>query len=201
MSEDPFENPPADPYALFDLWYAQAEGAEPADPNAMCLATAGADGMPDARMILMKGVDARGFTFYGNLESRKGRQLAENPKAALCFYWKSLGRQIRAQGPISPVATDEADAYFATRPKGSRVGAWASIQSRPMASRAEFERRIAEFGGKYPGEDVPRPPHWSGWRLAPERIEFWQAQEFRLHRRMAYGRDGSGGWRAELLYP
>lgn len=199
-----FENRPDDPYVLFDEWYAQAEASEPNDPNALCLATADAQGRPSARMMLMKGVDARGFTFYTNFESRKGEQMLENPAAAICFYWKSLGRQVRAEGPVTPVSAEEADVYFASRPRASRIGAWASRQSRPLPGRATFENRIAQYEKEFEGREVPRPPYWSGWLLAPQRIEFWQAQEFRLHHRIVYSRESAGsgsGWVTELQFP
>lgn len=198
-----FENRPDDPYALFDLWYAEADRAEINDPNALSLATADAQGRPSVRMMLMKGVDARGFTFYTNFESRKGVQLLENPYAAICFHWKSLGRQVRAEGPVRPVSAEEADTYFASRPRASQIGAWASRQSRPLPDRETFENRIAQYEKEFEGHEVPRPPYWSGWLLAPERIEFWQAQEFRLHHRIIYRRDGAGagGWSTELQFP
>ena len=189
-----------DPYALFARWFAEAERAEPRDPDAMSLATVGADGMPSVRIVLLKGVDDRGFVFYTNLDSRKGRQIAAHPKAALCFHWKSLGRQVRIEGPTETVTDAEADAYFATRPRGSQIGAWASLQSQPLESRALLERRVAELEANYEGRDVPRPPHWSGTRVLPLRIEFWREGEFRLHDRIVYTRDGAG-WATQRLYP
>lgn len=197
-----FETIPTDPMAAFDGWLQEAAQTEVNDPNAMSLATVAADGMPNARMVLLKGHDARGFVFYTNLESRKGHELAENAKAALCFHWKSLQRQVRVQGPISAVADDEADAYYRSRGRQSRIGAWASQQSRPLADRAELEAAYAEMDEKYPGEDIPRPPHWSGRRITPLRIEFWQDGAHRLHDRLVFKRDSAdGAWQTERLYP
>ncbi len=192
--------PMTSPLAHFDDWFASATDSGLKDPNACALATADADGMPSVRMVLLKGHDERGFVFYTNLESDKSADLKANPKAAMGFYWPQLGRQIRIKGPVNPVGGDEADAYFATRPRQSQLGAWASDQSRPMAGRGDFERRLAEFGRTFEGRDVPRPPHWSGWRIEPVRVEFWQEGEFRLHERLVYLREGAG-WRTEMLYP
>jgi pyridoxamine 5'-phosphate oxidase len=189
-----------DPLELFDRWFKEAEAGEPNDPEAVALATVGPDGMPSARMVLLKGYDRAGFVFYTNLESRKGRQLASSPKAALCFHWKSLRRSVRVEGVAHPVDDAEADAYFATRPRASRIGAWASDQSRPLAGRFELEKRVAEFTARFALGEIPRPPHWSGFRVAPERIEFWQNGAFRLHDRLVYLREGDG-WRTERLYP
>ena len=189
-----------DPFALFDAWFAEATASEPNDPNAMALATADADGRLGLRTVLLKGHDTRGFVFYTNQQSRKGADLAAHAQAALLFHWKSLRRQIRIEGPVSPVSDAEADAYFATRPRDSQLGAWASDQSRPLASRALFEERFAEVKARFDGGAVPRPPHWSGYRVAPERIEFWQDRAFRLHERRLFTRAGDG-WAEGLLYP
>jgi pyridoxamine 5'-phosphate oxidase len=194
-----------DPFALFSAWFAEAAASEPNDPNAMCLATATPEGAPSARMVLLKGLDAegtpgRGFVFYTNLESRKGGELAANPQVALLFHWKTLGRQVRVEGRVTPVSPEEADAYYATRARMSRIGAWASRQSRPLASRSELEAAVAAFDSRFPGEDIPRPPHWSGFRVTPARIEFWRDMPFRLHDRTLFERDGEG-WRSGLLYP
>ena len=190
----------SDPYDLFDAWFAEAKASEPADPNAMALATTTPDGFPSVRIVLLKGLDRQGFVFYTNIESRKGEELKANPRAALCFHWKSLKRQVRIEGSIA-VATDaEADAYFAGRPRDSRIGAWASEQSRPLDARATFEARIRQFDAKYPGEIVPRPPFWGGFRLMPTKIEFWQDRPFRLHDRLVFTPEGTG-WAIERLYP
>ncbi|HET6182863.1 MAG TPA: pyridoxamine 5'-phosphate oxidase [Acetobacteraceae bacterium] len=189
-----------DPFALFRAWMAEAERTEPADANAMTLATATPDGVPSARIVLLKGVDPRGFTFFTNTQSRKGEELAANPRAALLFHWKSLGRQVRIEGRAAPVSEAEADAYFATRPRISRLGAWASDQSRPLTARAELERRLAEQEARFPGDSVPRPPHWSGYRLEPARFEFWQDMPFRLHDRTVFAKDGAD-WRISKLFP
>jgi pyridoxamine 5'-phosphate oxidase len=190
----------SDPILLFASWLADAEQAEPVDPNATALATVDASGMPNVRMVLLKGHGEDGFVFYTNLESAKGAELTANPKAALCFYWKSLNRQVRVRGPVEPVALSEADAYFASRPRGSRIGAWASAQSRPLESRFALEKAVAAYTARYAIGDVPRPPHWSGFRLIPREIEFWQAGTFRLHDRVRFTRD-HGGWASARLYP
>jgi pyridoxamine 5'-phosphate oxidase len=189
-----------DPYTLFQDWMADATKGEINDPNAVCLATATPDGRPSARMVLLKGVDARGFVFYTNLESRKGGELASNPFAALCFHWKTLQRSIRVEGAVEAVSEAEADAYYASRARTSRLGAWASKQSRPLESRFALEKAVAEYGLKYAVGDIPRPPFWSGFRVLPARIEFWRDMPFRLHERRVFHRDGAA-WRLEALYP
>jgi pyridoxamine 5'-phosphate oxidase len=190
-----------DPFTLFDAWMAEAAAAEPNDPNAMALATVGADGMPSVRMVLLKGVDPRGFVFFTNLESRKGEQLAAAPAAALCFHWKSLRRQVRVEGPVERVADAEADAYYASRPRGSRIGAWASRQSRPLASRAALEADVAAVEARHPDDDIPRPPFWSGFRVLPRRMEFWADRPFRLHDRHLFTGSTGTGWTTGRLYP
>lgn len=197
-----------DPFALFAAWMAEAEAAEPEDPNAMALATADAAGWPSVRMVLLKGADARGFVFYTNLESDKGRQLAANPQAALCLHWKSLRRQVRVEGRVIPVSDGEADDYFQSRARDSRIGAWASRQSRPMEGRWELETRVAQYVAKFNIGHVPRPPFWSGFRVVPDRIEFWRDRPFRLHERLIFLRDvddpageAHGDWRTERLFP
>jgi pyridoxamine 5'-phosphate oxidase len=188
------------PNLLFDAWFAEAEASEPNDPNAVALATATPDGRPSVRMVLLKGHDRRGFVIYTNLDSRKGEELATNPQAALLFHWKSLRRQVRIEGPVETVSAAEADAYFASRSRDSRLGAWASDQSRPLDRRATFEARVEEMRVRFDGRDVPRPPRWSGFRVLPERIEFWQDRAFRLHERRLFVRSGEG-WLESLLYP
>ncbi|NCF79426.1 MAG: pyridoxamine 5'-phosphate oxidase [Alphaproteobacteria bacterium] len=191
-----------DPITAFDGWLQDAGASEPNDPNAMSLATVDADGMPNARMVLLKGHDARGFVFYTNLESQKGGELAANAKAALCFHWKTLHRHVRIQGPISAVSDEEADTYYQSRGRESRIGAWASQQSRPYGARAELEAAYAAFDAKYPGDDIPRPPHWSGRRVSPLRIEFWQDGAHRLHDRLVFKRaSAEAAWETERLYP
>ncbi len=194
------EKQEADPYLRFTAWFEEAREQEPNDPNAMTLATADSRGRPSARMVLLKGFDESGFVFYTNLESRKGRDLAENPYAALLFHWKSLRRQVRVEGPVSPVSDREADDYFASRPRGSRIGAWASDQSRPMEGMFVLEKRVAEFTAKFGLGEIKRPPHWSGFRIAPDRIEFWRDGRFRLHERLVFIREGET-WRSERLFP
>lgn len=190
----------AEPFRLFSEWLADATASEPNDPNAMALATVDADGLPNVRMVLLKGADADGFVFFTNYESDKGRELLASRKAALCFHWKSLRRQIRVRGAIAPVETAEADAYFATRARGSRIGAWASKQSRPLESRFALEKAVAAYAAKYAIGEVPRPDHWSGFRLTPVAIEFWKDGQFRLHDRVRFTRQGEE-WVRTRLYP
>lgn len=189
-----------DPFALFDAWLSEAEASEPNDPNAVALATADAAGRPAVRMVLLKGHGRDGFVFYTNRESDKAQDLAANAQAALLFHWKSLRRQIRIEGDVTIASDTESDAYFASRGRDSRLGAWASDQSRPLASRATFEDRVAAAAAKFAGDDVPRPAHWGGYRVVPRRIEFWQDRAHRLHERRLFTRDGDG-WREGLLYP
>ncbi|CAN5569233.1 pyridoxamine 5'-phosphate oxidase [soil metagenome] len=189
-----------DPHLLFDAWYAEARQSEINDSNAMALATADAAGQPAVRMVLLKGHDQRGFVFYTNRESRKAAALAENAKAALLFHWKSLRRQVRIEGVVTLASDAESDAYFASRGRDSQLGAWASEQSRPLDARATFEARFAETEARFAGQDVPRPPHWGGYRVVPDRIEFWQDRAHRLHERRLFVRDGVG-WKEGLLYP
>jgi pyridoxamine 5'-phosphate oxidase len=190
-----------DPHALFETWFADARASEPNDAEAMALATADASGRPSVRMVLLKGHDARGFVFYTNEESAKGGQLAANPAAALLFHWKSLRRQVRIEGRVERVAAAEADAYFATRGRDSQLGAWASDQSRELDSRATFEARFDAVEARFRGKAVSRPPHWGGYRIVPDRIEFWEDRLHRLHHRRLFVSDGDGGWAESLLYP
>jgi len=189
-----------DPFTLFDSWYAEAKQSEPNDPNAVALATADAAGRPSVRMVLLKGHGPDGFVIYTNRESRKAGELAANPQGALLFHWKSLRRQIRIEGPVSWASDEGSDAYFASRGRDSQLGAWASEQSRPLDSRETFEQRFAEMTAKFDGQDVPRPPHWGGYRVTPTRIEFWQDRAHRLHERRLFVRE-DGNWSEGLLFP
>lgn len=189
-----------DPIKRFHGWFEEAQSSEPDLPNAVAVATADSAGRPSVRMVLLKQVDHRGFVFYTNFESRKGRELAENNRAALLFHWKSLQRQVRVEGPAVPVSDEEADAYFATRDRGAQVGAWASEQSRVMQGRLDLEKRVATFGARFGFGKVPRPPHWSGYRVVPETIEFWSEGRFRLHEREVYSKEGDS-WRIDRLFP
>ena len=190
-----------DPIALFQSWLDEAHETEPNDPTAMTLATVSADGVPSARMVLLKGADERGFVFYTNTESQKGVELDATGQAALVFHWKSLRRQVRVSGPTERVADDEADAYFATRARGSQIGAWASDQSRPLGGWFELEKRVAKFTAKFGTGKVPRPPHWTGYRVIPREIEFWQDKSFRLHERVVYTREEGGAWTTGRIFP
>lgn len=191
-----------DPFALFDHWLAEASEKEPNDPTATALATVDENGLPNVRMVLLKGFDTRGFVFYTNFESAKGRELLTSMKAAMCFHWKSVRRQVRLRGEVEQVSSDEADAYYISRPRGSRIGAWASHQSRPLESRAVLERAVAELTERYGEGDIPRPPHWSGFRIKPISIEFWQDSAFRLHDRIAFTRrNDADRWTKTRLYP
>lgn len=189
-----------DPHLLFEEWFALARGSEPNDPNSMALATADASARPSVRMVLLKRHDERGFVFYTNQDSRKGCELAANASAALLFHWKSLRRQVRIEGEVKPVGAEEADAYFATRSRDSQLGAWASHQSRPLERRETFEARYEEMRTRFEGREVPRPPRWSGYRVVPERIEFWTDGAHRLHERRLFTRSDNG-WSEGLLYP
>jgi pyridoxamine 5'-phosphate oxidase len=191
----------AEPFRLFATWLDDATRSELNDPNGVALATVDADGMPDVRMVLLKGFDEAGFVFYTNFESAKGQELLGSMKAAMCFHWKSLRRQVRLRGPVEIVSDAEADAYYATRPRGSRIGAWASKQSRPLESRFALEKAVAEYTARYAIGEIPRPKHWSGFRIVPQAMEFWHDRPFRLHDRIAFSRNAEGAWDKTRLYP
>jgi pyridoxamine 5'-phosphate oxidase len=191
----------SDPFSQFDAWFAEVTQADIREPNAMTLATATQDGQPSARMVLLKGVDARGFVFFTNYESRKGRELSANPRAALVFFWVDLERQVRVEGQIERVSAAESDVYFASRPEGSQLGAWASQQSATLPDRGRLEARYEELRAQYEGQEVPRPPFWGGFRVVPETVEFWQGRVNRLHDRLRYRRSGDGSWVIERLSP
>ena len=191
----------AEPFRLFATWLDDAAQSEPNDPNGVALATVDPDGMPDVRMVLLKGFDEKGFVFYTNFESAKGREILATMKAAMCFHWKSLRRQVRVRGPVEIVSNEEADAYFASRPRGSRIGAWASKQSRPLESRFALEKAVAEYTARYAIGEIPRPGYWSGFRIMPQTIEFWHDRPFRLHDRIVFTRTADGGWEKDRLYP
>ncbi|MDJ1462006.1 MULTISPECIES: pyridoxamine 5'-phosphate oxidase [unclassified Nitratireductor] len=191
----------SEPFRLFAEWLEDATKSEPNDPNALALATVDPDGMPNVRMVLLKGFDERGFVFYTNFESAKGGEILSAEKAAMCFHWKSLRRQVRIRGPVEQVSDAEADEYYASRPRGSRIGAWASKQSRPLESRFALEKAVAEYTAKYAVGAIPRPAHWSGFRIVPSQIEFWHDRPFRLHDRVVFTRDDQGAWQTKRLYP
>jgi pyridoxamine 5'-phosphate oxidase len=191
----------AEPFRLFAEWLGDAVKSEPNDPNGVALATVDETGMPNVRMVLLKGFDEQGFVFYTNFESAKGREIRATMKAAMCFHWKSLRRQVRVRGPVEIVSDAEADAYYATRPRGSRIGAWASKQSSPLESRFALEKAVAEFTARYAIGEIPRPGHWSGFRIVPQTIEFWHDRPFRLHDRVVFSRTGDGAWEKTRLYP
>ena len=192
----------SEPFALFDEWLAEAGKTEPNDPNAVALATVDNEGLPDVRMVLLKGFDSQGFVFYTNFDSQKGQEILGSMKAAMCFHWKSLRRQVRIRGPVEIVSREEADAYYATRPRGSRIGAWASKQSRPLESRFALEKAVAEYTARYAIGEIPRPDYWSGFRIRPTSIEFWHDRPFRLHDRVVFSRlMPEGDWGKTRLYP
>ncbi len=190
-----------EPFRLFAEWLEDARKSEPNDPNAVAVATVDPDGMPNVRMVLLKGFDERGFVFYTNFESAKGQEILSAGKAAMCFHWKSLRRQVRVRGPVEQVSDTEADAYYDSRPRGSRIGAWASKQSRPLESRFALEKAVAEYTAKFAVGSIPRPAHWSGFRLLPQTIEFWHDRPFRLHDRLVFSRGANGAWETTRLYP
>ncbi|MEO3386131.1 pyridoxamine 5'-phosphate oxidase [Mesorhizobium sp. CAU 1741] len=190
----------AQPYALFAQWLEDATQSEPNDPNATALATVDPDGLPNVRMVLLKGFDQQGFVFYTNYDSTKGQEILASMKAAMCFHWKSLRRQVRVRGPVERVTDAEADSYFASRPRGSRIGAWASAQSRPLESRFALEKAVAEYTARYAIGEIPRPAHWSGFRIRPVQLEFWHDRPFRLHDRVKFDAEGEG-WKKTRLYP
>lgn len=192
---------PTDPFALFADWMAEARASEPNDPDAMALATSTPDGRPSVRIVLMRRYGPDGFGFFTNLQSRKGQEIAANVRGALAIHWKSLRKQVRAEGRLEQVSEADADAYFESRSRHSRIGSWASDQSRPLDRRETFEQRVAEAQARFADSEVPRPPHWSGFRLVPERIEFWEDREFRLHHRRLFTREADGSWSEGLLYP
>lgn len=203
MTQEPKHKPTiaTNPFTLFGEWFVDAEAQEVNDPNAMSLATVGEGGLPSCRIMLMKGYDENGFCFFTNTQSKKGQQLQTHAKAALTFHWKSVRRQVRIEGVIEPVSVQEADEYFASRPRGSQIGAWASLQSTPLESREALLHRLSDFEQKYEGKDVPRPPHWSGYRCVPSFIEFWQDMPFRLHDRLIFTRASDGSWKQERWFP
>jgi pyridoxamine 5'-phosphate oxidase len=200
-SGEPGATPFAEPFERFAGLLRQARKTELREPTAMALATVAADGRPSVRMVLLKDVDTEGFVFYTNLESRKAVELAENPQAALCFHWQPLETQVRVEGRVQPVSAEEADAYYASRARGSQIGAWASRQSAQLDAWSTLEERVAEVDARYAGGEIPRPPFWSGFRLVPDRIEFWYGRPSRLHQRDLYLRSSAGGWTREMLYP
>ncbi len=195
----------SEPFSLFGKWLEDAARSEPNDPNAVALATVDASGLPNVRMVLLKGFDERGFVFYTNFESQKGQEILSAGKAAMCFHWKSLRRQVRVRGPVEVVSDEEADIYYASRPRGSRIGAWASKQSRPLEGRFALEKAVAEYTARYAIGEIPRPSYWSGFRIKPVSIEFWHDRAFRLHDRVEFRRpgdqEGEGGWEKVRMYP